>query len=296
MIEDIFKESPMVLYEFLLLNPLTILYTERKKTTLNEWQNYSNLLIDKFAIHSGSFFHLSEGLIEHNNSTEERKVFGYDLFTVNSTFRAIMETYATFYHIYVEPASEEEREFKFLLWKIDGLCEKKRFIINESDFEGVKEILIKDRELLCKTTKQFETCSFYKKISDTELEKIYNTSKNRYKWRFTYINEVIKPFTITELVTHTFKRRGFINLYKYTSIHIHSNYYSIEDFEKHRGKEVSREYTDPLIRMAILTTLLIMDDISRMDKNVEQVFNSFTPELKNFIRGMSQTIRSSNND
>lgn len=87
--------------------------------------NYSNLLIDKFAIHSSSFFHLSEGIIEHKGSTDKVKIKGYDLFTINSVFRVMMETYITFNHIFVEPMTDEEKKFRLYLWKIDGLFIKK---------------------------------------------------------------------------------------------------------------------------------------------------------------------------
>lgn len=89
------------------------------------------MLIDKFAIHSASFFHLSKGIIEHRKSGEQLKMSGYDIFTVNAIFRTIMETYATFQNNFIEPSSIEEKKNHFLLWKIDGLTEKSRFNVDE---------------------------------------------------------------------------------------------------------------------------------------------------------------------
>ena len=51
-------DNPLELYEYLLLGPLCEIYKARKKSKLYDWQIYSNLLIDKFAIHSSSFFHI----------------------------------------------------------------------------------------------------------------------------------------------------------------------------------------------------------------------------------------------
>jgi len=115
LVETLFKESPLELYDYLLRGPLAAVYTELKKISKKGWMTYSSLLIDKFAIHSSSFFHLSSGIIEHRKSGEQVRMNGYDLFTVNTTFRAIMETYATFNHLFVEPSSSEEKEFRFLL-------------------------------------------------------------------------------------------------------------------------------------------------------------------------------------
>ncbi len=122
MMESYLYNHSLELYEVLLLGPLSDVYTARKeRTQLNGWEEYSNLLIDKFAIHSSTFFHLSAGIIEHKKSGETKKMNGYDLFTVNTTIRAIIETYSVFNHVFVEPTNAEEKHFRFLLWKLDGL-------------------------------------------------------------------------------------------------------------------------------------------------------------------------------
>ena len=148
-IQKLLYQNPLVFYEYILLGPLTQVYTGKKKTNISSWMNYSNLLIDKFAIHSSSFFHLSEGIIEHKGSTDKIKIKGYDLFTVNSVFRVMIETYITFNHIFLEPKTDDEKQFRFYLWKIDGLLEKKKFKIDYENLPNLKIIQEKDkRELL----------------------------------------------------------------------------------------------------------------------------------------------------
>lgn len=290
LVETLFMESPLELYDYLLRGTLTDVYTELKKTSKEGWMGYSSLLIDKFAIHSSSFFHLSSGIIEHRKSGEQVRMNGYDLFTVNTTFRAIMETYATFNHLFVEPSSCEEKEFRFLLWKIDGLTEKSRFIINRDDFGEAKTIIENDKLTLNNTILEFESCKFYKSIDGNQLNKIYNPSKKHYRWRFLLSNEEITPLSITALINHVFNTRAFINTYKYTSIHTHSNYYAIEEFEKIRGKTLTKEYTDPLTRLAIITTAMLIDDICSMDDNAKLLVLPI-PVIR-FIKGMSHSVRS----
>ena len=289
MIENLFKDEPLEFYDYLLRGTLTEVYTEQKKTIKEGWMNYSNLLIDKFAIHSSSFFHLSNGIIEHRKSGEQVKMNGYDLFTVNTTFRTIMETYATFHHIFVEPSNDEEKEFRFLLWKIDGLTEKSRFIINEDDFSGAKSVIENDKQVLSKIISEFESCKFYKTIEKTQLDKIYKPVKRKYCWRFIFSDGEITPLNIITLITHVFKTRAFINTYKHTSIHTHSNYYAIEEFEKIRGKTLSKEHTDPLTRLAIITTAMLIDDICRIDDNAKSVVLPIP--IVQFVRGISHSVR-----
>jgi len=290
-VEKLFIEEPLILYDYLLRSTLNDVYTEQKKTQREGWLNYFNLLIDKFAIHSSSFFHLSSGIIEHRKSGEQVRMNSYDLFTVNAMFRTIMETYATFNHIFIEPTSDEEKEFRFLLWKIDGLTEKSRFIIDENDFSEAKKVLDNDKLILDKTISELESCKFYKSVPDDQISKVYKPNSKRYFWRFIYSDGEINTLSITNLISHVFKTRAFINTYKYTSIHTHSNYYAIEEFDKIRGKTLSNEYTDPLTRLAIITTAMLIDDICKVDDNAKLLL--LPNPIIQFIKGMGQSIKNS---
>lgn len=287
-----FEDNIYDFYELLLLGPLTVIYTGRKETELKGFLNYSNLIIDKFAIHSSSFFHLSNGIVELKKSNEIVRISGYDLFSVNAVFRTMMETYATFNHLFVEPKSFDEREFRFLLWKIDGLFDKQRFDIKETDFSEAKLIMDNDKKVLIETINEFENCKFHSQLEKDQIEKIYKLDKKKFCWRFLLDNGIIMPLTITELIKHTCKLRGFINQYRYTSIHTHTNYLAIEHFEQMRGKPISKEYTDPIVKLAIYLTSMIIYDIKNIDINAEKAFRQLPEEIKDYIEGISKAIKS----
>lgn len=290
---DIYKD-PLQFYEFLLLGPLTKVYTGKRLTEHTDFLNYSNLIIDKFAIHSSSYFHLSSGIIEQRLSTEKVKMMGYDLFTVNSLLRTLIENYATFNNIFIEAKTYEEQKFRFLLWKIDGLHDKSTFDVRLTDYKEASDTLKKDKEILQQTINEFETSNFYSTFRPGELKKIYDPTKKKYKycWRFLIKdNLTIEPLKIAELVRHTCKTRAFTNTYKYSSIHTHTNYLALEHFEKTRGKQISTEYTDPLTRLAIYLTCLMICDICTLDKNAENEFDKLPEKIKEFIKGMSNAIK-----
>ncbi len=283
--------SPLSRYEALLLGPLGEIYSARKKTKTSEWLSYSNLLIDKFAIHSSSYFHLSKGIIEHRKSGEKVKANGYDLFTVNTTHRAIIETYITFNHIFVEPKSEQEKEFRFLLWKLDGLYQKMNYNIDENDVENLTDVLNQKNLEIKNLIERIKTSDFKNKINSNLLSKIFNPDKKRINWRFLYDNGTVNTLSISGLVKHVLKTRGFTNAYKYGSIHTHSNFPAIEEFKKMRGKPIYENYTDPLTELAILLTCFIMYDIAEIDDNAKKELNNFPLSLKNYIIGMTESSR-----
>ena len=53
-----FEKYPLQTYEIYLRKHLTKIYAARKETVRTDWTKYSDLLIDKFAIHSSTLFHL----------------------------------------------------------------------------------------------------------------------------------------------------------------------------------------------------------------------------------------------
>jgi len=285
------EENLLDFYEYLLLGPMMSVYKGRTETKLEGFLNYSNLIIDKFAIHSSSFFHLSKGIIETKQSTKELPQRGYDLFTVNALFRILMENYATFNHLFVEPQTYEEQKFRFLLWKIDGLVDKQKMDIGGDDFDGADTILKRDEQLLATTIKEFENCEFHKNLDPKELEKIYKPDKRRYSWRFLILANKITPLKITDLVRHTCKTRGFMNMYRYTSIHTHTNYLAVEHFEQTRSKPMSEDYTEPITRIAIYLTAMLIHDICKIDQNAKSEFDKLPAGVREYIDGISGAIK-----
>ena len=293
MIESYLNNNSLELYEVLLLGPLSEVYTARKeKTQTIDWENYSNLLIDKFAIHSSTFFHISAGIIEHKKSGETQKINGYDLFTVNTTIRAIIETYSVFNHIFVEPNTSDEKYFRFLLWKLDGLFQEKKYEIEMTDFVGVDKILkLKDDEIDA-IIKSINSSKFTNDIIPNELAKIYDPEKKKANWRFLIENNKIKPLKIIELVKHCCKTRAFVNTYKHSSVHTHSNFPAIEEFKNTRGKMISDEYTGPIVRLAIFLTCVMISDICIIDDNAKSKLDEFPDLMKDFIIGINNSIKS----
>lgn len=283
--------SALELYDVIVRGPFSEIYQARKLTELNEWMEFSTLLLDKFAIHSMSFYHLSKGIVEHKKSGEQIKMRGYDLFTINTTFRALIETYITFNNVFIEPKTEEETKFRFLLWKLDGPYQKQKYDIGYEDFERAKEIVKRDLELIEGTKNQIENSEFYNAYNIREILKIYNPEKKSSNWRFLIKNEKIRPQKIIDLVKHVCKQRAFVNSYKYTSIHSHSNFPAIAEFKDTRGKLVSEDYSDPIVNVATNMTCLLIIDMCNSDENAKKKFDTFTKEIRDYIQGIVKAIK-----
>lgn len=293
MTEKNLNPNPLELYDLIIRGPFSEIYQARKQTEFSDWMQFSTLLLDKFAIHSMSFYHLSKGIIEHKKSGEQIKMNGYDLFTVNTTFRALMETYITYHNIFIESKTEVETKFRYLLWKLDGLYQKQKFDIKYEDFNKAKEILKHDEELIEQTKFQIEESEFYAAFDSEEILKIYNPKRKNSNWRFLIKNQKIRPQKIIDLVQHVFKQRAFVNMYKYTSIHSHSNFPAIAEFKETRGKPILDQYTDPIVRLATNMTCLLIIDMCNSDKNAQKKFDTILKAFRHYIQGIASAIKNS---
>ena len=80
-------------------------------------------------------------------------------------------------------------------------------------------------------------------------------------------------------------------MYKYTSIHSHSNFPAIAEFKETRGKPILDNYTDPIVSVATDMTCLLIMDMCESNKNAKNKFDTFTTAIRNYIAGIVGAIK-----
>jgi hypothetical protein len=288
---DEFFSRPMDKFEELQLVHLSRIYDARKRNPSAGSDRYANLLIEKFAIHSATLFHILNGLIEHPHSNSKEKKVSFDLFTVNSLIRVLMETYVSFHHLFVYPKTNEERDFKLLLWKLEGLFEKKKFRVPDSALTGVKETLSSDEAEIQVLHDQIEKHVFRNQFSPEEYGRIHNLKNKIAHWRFLHKQGKVRLLKIIDLVEFTCPMSAFFNLYRYASMHTHSGYVSIKHFEKVRGRLVSERYVNNFPRTASILIIFLINDLIAIDVNANAAFNEFHKSHQEEFKGINHACR-----
>lgn len=140
--------------------------------------------------------------------------------------------------------------------------------------------------------KEIENCFFYSLIPNNEISKIYDPINRKVCWRFLIDENLkIKQLKIIDLIEHVCCQRAFINLYKYSSVHSHSGFVSIEHFEKVRGKIISDEYSNAFTKQAIYLVMFLIKDITEIDENARTAFNNLPIKEQNDISGINKAFR-----
>jgi hypothetical protein len=283
-------DDPLKKYELLLFN-LARIYSTRKLTSRTDWTLYSDLLIEKFAIQSSTLYHLIYGFIESKDSTPDQRKFGFDVFTINSLLRVLIETYITFNHIFIYPTSQSEKEFRFLLWELDSLISKQKFKIEKSDFDLAESIIENDRKKIDNLFNDIPNHPFVDIIGRKQLISILDSKKKKARWRFTIEEGIIIQLKIIDLVELCCPKRAFSNIYKYASMHTHSGFVSIDQFQQIRGKIIPNDYVDSYLDIAIILTMFIIKDICTIDRNALKEFERFPKQDIFEINGIDKTFR-----
>lgn len=226
---------------------------------------------------------MANGIIEHNLSGEEYRLNAYDPFSVNTVMRSIIETYITFNHIFVEPPSQEEKRMRFLLWQIDSLIQKKKYGLTDNDMEGTSVILEKNEMMLQDAGIELKNNPIFKQFLPSQQLKLYNENTQKVAWRFTLKDNRIKLLQITELISHVYGLKMMRNFYKYSSVHVHSNYAAIEELERIRGKVVPDIHKDAPIHLAIITICKVIYDICIISKEANKGLKKIPPIVIEFI-------------
>lgn len=293
LISQYIQDYPEKFYESLLLGPMKEVYSARLESNRPNWQHYGNFLLDKFAIHSLSFFHLSQGIVERRSDDSLKMAKGYDLFSVNALFRALIETYVAYNWIFVNPVTLEEKEFRFLLWKLDGLFEKRKFEFTEAIKTEAAETIKKDQEEKLNTLEQLKQNTFFKLLDGRQLERVFDEAKHKAVWKYELkTGNELRPLKIIELIQMVCRTDAMLNLYRYSSLFTHSNYGSVETFRQMRGKPVGDDYAHPLLMQAIFLTALVIEDMCLTDPFSADAFNRQEPYFQRFITQICRRIKS----
>jgi hypothetical protein len=194
----------------ILLNLLNTLYED--KIDLPSDKAWIEGLIKKFSFHITSILKLYEGtvLVRLKNDTIINIIDEPSIFVL---FRASLESYLTFFYLFVDNEVPKVLEFRMIVWRYSGLKQRTEFDITSdenklkqfqesNDVEILKEIIINS--------------PIYKGYNSTQRKQIIDGKNPRL---FNSWNKLIKK---SELRNATYK-----NIYGFKSSYTHSEFLSV---------------------------------------------------------------------
>jgi hypothetical protein len=192
----------------LLLELINCLHEEAVQ--LPEWLTWSEPVIVKLGFHSYTFLDTFSG----TNLKHKGKIFKiFDEPSALILFRTILENYLTFYYLFADSISDEEKEFRVNVWRYCGLNQRSTFNIQTEAGKlkqaQEKAIVEQLKEIVCNHP-------LFAEFKKEEQKEILKGKKPRL---FNSWDKLIK--------LSKFRGDLFQNLYGYKSNYTHSEFISV---------------------------------------------------------------------
>jgi len=169
--------------------------------------------------------------------------------------RASMEAFLVFHQIFYCPATRNEKEFRYLVYKVVGLAEGQWLIESNKKYHDIKEIQRKPNELIISKLRENPV---FKKLSPTQRDGI-TKGNNRDFWRWDVeSNEILSWSKIASNAKLSPMLARY--MYTYLSGHAHSGSRSVFQTQKAMvNGEIHKLVDSSLNTMKILCANMISE-------------------------------------
>jgi len=232
------------------------------------WKYFSETLAIKFSLSANSLCQVINGSqVESSLSRLSTRIF--DISSLYILMRAQIENYLTFYYLYIQPKSEEEQEFRFLIYEMSGLENRQRF---DTIFKDLQTIQINERrrieEILIKikNNRLFHTLS-----SKQKADILKNKHAKIISWS--------KLLEESDLVSSIFKKAWLL----YSNF-AHSEYASLIQIKGYFQEPYKTLSTRNLIQfMALVLISIFVKDFITLYPEIENRYSSIQANDKEVI-------------
>lgn len=247
------------------------------------WFIFSEKIGKKFLTQAYTLQHiLADDIFIIKGDKQQRFI---DFSSIFSLLRVQLETYAVFFHLFVDRCNMEEKIIRFRLWELDGLRSRHKYTKPAETVLAYK---------IGNETKDIEDCmaiinqvSYFKNLDKSTQEYLLKYAA----WRFT--NTSLKSsdknkrrLSIEQMIMNTgLKATHFDDWYSYTSTHTHTTYWSvIQNNSLTNEEKIKTEYV-AMIQATFITSFFIKDfykiyqvgkdGFNSLSTNEQEIINSF---------------------
>lgn len=256
------------------------LYAEQSK--LKDGEVFIETLSMRISLTTHSIVELTKG---YNVETTKKKgtIKLIDFPSINILCRSIIETFLTLEYLFYNKSSDDEKEFRVLIWRISGYKSRQGFF-NKNDLEIINEDISKKLE------SEFDSIKAL--LIEAKKYKFYTDLKKNDLWKLdTFGIPRLKSWSeLLEL--SILKNELFITPYKLYSNYAHSEFISLIQINGKDSLNQNSIENNIQIKNALRITLFIncvsiMQLINKFP-NILPHYNQLTKDQKDIIEFWSQ--------
>lgn len=253
---------------------------EEKNKGDNRWFIFSEKIGRKFLTQAYTLQHILANDIFIVQGDKEKRFI--DSSSLSALIRVQLETYAVFYHLFVDHCNMEEKIIRFRLWELDGLRTRQKY--SRPDDSLIKEKLEKERHDIENCISVINQFSYFQNLDSRDQEYLLknavwrfndNSLKNRDKRK--------KRLTVEQMILNTgIKESLFEDWYAFISTHAHTMYWSVvQNATLTEDEKIISEYV--IIMQATFLTSFFIKDFCKIYVTANDIFISLSEGEKQVI-------------
>ena len=129
----------------------------------------------KLFSHSASAFCLSRG-----TTIPSTKTSFFDPASIHVLTRAILETFLTFYYVFLAPKTNQMRDFRYWAWQLGGFCERQKFPVHSP--EG-KEKQKREKQNIKELQDNLKSNQVFQSLKEKQQDKTLTGRWRQKSWR-----------------------------------------------------------------------------------------------------------------
>ena len=169
----------------------------------------AHCLANKFVDHVLTLLYISHGT--YVNTIPSFKFDFIDSASIDIIARAAFESFLVFHHVYFSPSTEEDKDFRYLCYKIAGVSDRQDIPITSKEHE---KKIAGERALISELYDKLKSNDLFVKLTEKQQRQILKG-----KWRLLSWKDIAKDAGFGEMIAN--------HIYKYLSGHAHSSWLSI---------------------------------------------------------------------
>ena len=253
---------------------------ESENTDDKRWFIFSEKIARKYMNQAYTFQQIIQDNIYFAKGDE--KVRFIDFSSIFSLLRVQLETYSVFYHLFADKCPVEEKIIRFRLWELDSLKSIEKY--NKPNNDNIPSILNQNKENIEHCISIINSLDFFKNLEFKQQNWLIKYAN----WKFS--SESLKnkdkrkwKLSINQMTMNTgLSKSLFSDWYSFTSIHIHSSYWSIiQNDTLKREEKITMEYV--AILQAVFVTSFLIKDFCKIYETARLVFNSLPKNEREVI-------------
>ena len=219
---------------------------------ISYWQKYSETLLFKFCLHGLTLHNICSGLTLQSSYFEKElngaKVI--DISSVKVVLRSQLETFLMYYHIYVNPKSDDEKQLRYHAWIYSALLQRQNFPTTTEFGKQQKE---KDLIEIENIKIEIQKLSSFSNLSVKQQKALLKTGSGKL---FNHWAEILKETGFSD-------KHAFSTIYNYLSMYSHSEGVSVIQlsdkaftYEQNKGQADLDVHNSKLLVCLMITALI----------------------------------------